>query len=144
MSKPSSTKGNGFIKGSDETLNGVISEIRDISEASEIKQSHFAALDAARFCYETRKKAGLTQTKLAENMKVSQSVIARIESGGLLKGPTLDMLQRIAEGCGMALILNTVPIALSNKSIVYTEKIADKKLKTCSVLAVDFVDKKKM
>ncbi|MHA1431033.1 MAG: helix-turn-helix domain-containing protein, partial [Candidatus Freyarchaeota archaeon] len=40
-----------------------------------------------------RKKVGLTQTELAEKAGVSQSLIARIESGSV--DPRLSTLQRI-------------------------------------------------
>ncbi|WP_162487938.1 helix-turn-helix domain-containing protein [Azospirillum lipoferum] len=122
MAKITKIQGGGNAGYVDETLDNFISDLREISGINYVKHDHHAAIDAARFCYETRKKAGLTQARLAKNIRVSQSVIARIESGSSKKGPTLDMLQRIARGCGMTLVLNT---AISHEAAAEKSRKSD-------------------
>ena len=53
-------------------------------------------LQAALAIREARKKAGLTQAKLAKEIGTTQSVIARLEDADY-KGHTLKMLEHIAE-----------------------------------------------
>ncbi len=48
-----------------------------------------------------RRRAGLTQRKLASIAAVPQSVVARIESGGVV--PRVDTLDRLLEACGEGL-----------------------------------------
>ncbi len=55
----------------------------------------------AELVYTLHTRAGLTQTELARRMGITQSSIARIESGGSL--PTLDMLARLAHATGSPL-----------------------------------------
>jgi len=43
-----------------------------------------------------RQRVGMTQAKLAEKVGTSQSVIARLESGGDQRTPSLALLARIA------------------------------------------------
>ena len=49
----------------------------------------------------TRKKAGLTQTELSKSTGISQADISRIERG--LGNPSLDTLNRLADGLNMSL-----------------------------------------
>jgi len=46
-----------------------------------------------------RKRAGLTQAQLAKKIQTSQSVIARLESGGDKRMPSLPLLAKIAKAC---------------------------------------------
>jgi transcriptional regulator with XRE-family HTH domain len=48
-----------------------------------------------------RRRAGLSQRALAEQVGVPQSVIARIERSGVV--PRVDTLDRLLAGCGEAL-----------------------------------------
>ncbi len=50
---------------------------------------------------EVRNAHGLTQQALAAQAGVSQSTIARIESGSL-RNVTLDLIERLAEGLGVS------------------------------------------
>ena len=52
-----------------------------------------------------RTRAGLTQTELAQKIKTTQSVIARLESGTDKRTPSLDLLARIASACDAELEL---------------------------------------
>ena len=53
----------------------------------------------------TRTRAGLTQAELAQKIKTTQSVIARLESGTDKRTPSLDLLARIASACDAELEL---------------------------------------
>lgn len=54
-----------------------------------------------------RRKAQLTQRELARRCGVSQPVIARIESGGVV--PRVDTLDRLLAGCGFVLEVEPRP-----------------------------------
>ena len=56
-----------------------------------------------------REKAGLTQTELAQRLKISQQVISRIESGEA-DNPTVSTLERIAKATGNSLRLEFEPV----------------------------------
>jgi transcriptional regulator with XRE-family HTH domain len=58
-------------------------------------------MDAGRVLRQSRKRAGLTQRQLARRVGVPQSVIARIERGGVI--PRVDSLDRLLAGCGEGL-----------------------------------------
>lgn len=49
---------------------------------------------------ELREAAGLTQAQLGEKVLVSQTMIARVETGA--REPSLSLLGRIAEALGVA------------------------------------------
>jgi HTH-type transcriptional regulator / antitoxin HipB len=66
------------------------------------------AYEQARLAYElsvqvrkTREAKGLSQSQLAERMGTQQSVIARLEGGGIT--PTLPTLKRVADALGTKL-----------------------------------------
>jgi len=62
-------------------------------------------IDLALLVREMREHAGLTQSKLARKVGTTQSVIARLENAEYI-GHSLTMLERIANGCGVALKLH--------------------------------------
>jgi ribosome-binding protein aMBF1 (putative translation factor) len=64
-------------------------------------------LDVAQMIYDTRTKAGLSQTALADLVGSRQSVIARLEDGDY-QGHSLNMLQRIGNALGQRLELRFV------------------------------------
>jgi ribosome-binding protein aMBF1 (putative translation factor) len=64
--------------------------------------------EAARFAYELgrdvrelRERQGWSQTRLAQEAGMTQSAVARFESGGTV--PTLPVLQRLARALGVEL-----------------------------------------
>lgn len=57
--------------------------------------------ELAHAIIEARTKAGLTQDQLAKRMKTTQSVIARIEAGGV--NPSTKTLARLAKAMGTRL-----------------------------------------
>ena len=74
-------------------------------------EAEYEALDdefrLARILIETRMRAGLSQTQLAQRMKTSQSYVARIESGQIK--PSADALQRFAQATGSRLKISFEP-----------------------------------
>ena len=64
-------------------------------------------MDAARVVRDARRRAGLTQRELASATGLLQPAIARIESGTTV--PLFDTLDRLLEGCGLALSLTPRP-----------------------------------
>jgi len=57
--------------------------------------------ELARIIIEARTKAGLTQAQLAQRMKTTQSVIARLEGGRV--HPSTETLERLAKATGSRL-----------------------------------------
>ena len=57
--------------------------------------------ELARSLLDARLRAGLTQTQLAERMKTTQSVVARLEGGRV--HPSTRTLQKIAQATGTRL-----------------------------------------
>ena len=58
---------------------------------------------------DARKSAGLTQKQLSERTGIAQSDISKLEGGNA--NPSLKTLRRLANGMGMQLKLEFVPIA---------------------------------
>ena len=52
-----------------------------------------------------RQVKGLTQANLAKMCGTTQSVIARLEKGNNGRMPSLDLLNRIASGLGLSLVI---------------------------------------
>ncbi|MDJ0594525.1 MAG: helix-turn-helix transcriptional regulator [Pleurocapsa sp. MO_226.B13] len=62
----------------------------------------------ARLIYDARTQAGLSQTKLAQIIDTTQSVISRLENAEY-KGHSLSMLSRIARATGSEVKIELVP-----------------------------------
>jgi ribosome-binding protein aMBF1 (putative translation factor) len=75
------------------------SDIKMYYEAEKAKSNIALAVRAARA------RSGLTQAELAQKIKSTQSVIARLESGTDKRTPSLDLLARIASACNAELEL---------------------------------------
>ena len=58
---------------------------------------------------EARHISGMTQKELSELTGIAQSDISKLENGSA--NPSLKTLQRLAEGMGMTLKLEFVPVA---------------------------------
>jgi transcriptional regulator with XRE-family HTH domain len=65
-------------------------------------------VDAGQIVRESRRRAGLTQRRLAELAGVSQPLLARIESG--VVQPTFDRLVGLVRACGLDLDIRVVPL----------------------------------
>ena len=56
----------------------------------------------------TRVAAGLTQTELADKMKISQASVAALESENNKTNPTVTTLKKWADACEMQLVVTFV------------------------------------
>lgn len=56
---------------------------------------------------EARRRAGLTQAELAERLSTAQPNVARWESADM--SPSVDMLTRVIQACGLDLLVRLVP-----------------------------------
>ena len=56
---------------------------------------------------EARRRAGLTQAELAERISTAQPNVARWESADM--SPSVDMLTRVIQACGLDLVVRLVP-----------------------------------
>ncbi len=83
------------IKSADAFFKGLLKdpEIRLYYEAERAKSTLAVAVKAAR------KRARLTQAQLAKKIGTTQSVIARLESSGDPRIPSLSLLASIAAAC---------------------------------------------
>ncbi len=65
-------------------------------------------MDAGQIVRESRRRAGLSQRRLAELAGVTQPTVARIE-GGLIQ-PTFERLLELVRACGLDLDIRVVPL----------------------------------
>ena len=56
---------------------------------------------------DARKSSNITQKELSERTGIAQSDISKLENGN--SNPTINMLQRLAEGMGMTVKLQFIP-----------------------------------
>lgn len=68
------------------------------------EQSRFY-LEVAHMIRDLRERAGVSQAEVARKAKVSQPMIARLESGDHRRTPTIDTIHRILSVLGYQLIL---------------------------------------
>ena len=83
----------------------------------EYRQAYDALEDEfslARAVIAARKRAGLTQTGLAERMGTTQPAVTRMESGKVQ--PSLRTLRRLAEATGSKLTIRLEPNPLEHRS----------------------------
>jgi ribosome-binding protein aMBF1 (putative translation factor) len=67
-------------------------------------------LQVAHLIRDLREKAGFSQSEVAKKAKVSQPLIARLESGDHRRTPTIDTIHRILGTLGYQLILEVKPL----------------------------------
>ena len=65
-------------------------------------------MEAGQFVREARRRAGLSQRALAGRAGVSQSLVARIESGDV--DPSFDRCLKLVRACGFDLDIRVVPL----------------------------------
>lgn len=82
-----------------------VGKLRQHPVADAAYRQQAKVVEVAKMVRTWRTAAGLTQGELADRMKTSQSVIARIESFQNTRMPNLDTLIRIAHECGLDLVL---------------------------------------
>jgi ribosome-binding protein aMBF1 (putative translation factor) len=78
-------------------LEGELTKIPGMKEAVADER---AALRAARFIRETREAANLSQSKLAQELEISQARVSQLEKGKGRYGVSVALLERVAEACG--------------------------------------------
>jgi DNA-binding XRE family transcriptional regulator len=84
----------------------------DLLEGEKERAAYFDALSAAnsgQFVRQARKRKGWTQAQLATVLGISQARISELESGSARQGPTVGLLARIADACGLKLALTLKP-----------------------------------
>jgi len=91
------------------SLEDLKSDLKRIPDAEEAFIEHRSALKAAKFIRDMRTSSKLTQAQLAERLGVTQAVIGRLEAAVGHRGPTIDMLERVASACQMELSLGAAP-----------------------------------
>ena len=84
-----------------------------MGKSSEVKEIENRAIainaQVARLIYDARTQAGMSQTKLAQIIDTTQSVISRLEDAEY-EGHSLSMLSRIARATGREVKIELVPI----------------------------------
>ncbi len=88
----------------DEFLNEQMKD-EEFKKEYEALEPEFTVIQAM---LDARKAAGLTQKELAERTGIAQGDISKLESGSA--NPSLRTLQRLAEGMGMKLKLEFIPV----------------------------------
>ena len=82
---------------------------------------------------EARKRAGLTQTELAERVGTTQSAIARLERGH--GHPTMQRISELVEACGLELQVRLVPAEDHDWSMVARNSMLDTDERVARALA---------
>lgn len=62
---------------------------------------------------DARRRAQMTQKELSERTGITQGDISKLENGNA--NPSIRTLQRLAEGMGMTLKIEFIPVAALNK-----------------------------
>lgn len=68
--------------------------------------------DIIQAMIDARTSQNITQKELSDRTGITQADISRIENG--TRNPSLSMMKRIAEGLGMQLRLEFVPVSIQN------------------------------
>lgn len=68
-------------------------------------------LQIAHLVRDLREKVGMSQSEVAKKAKVSQPMIARLESGDHRRTPTIETIHRILAILGYQLVLEVKPLA---------------------------------
>lgn len=74
-----------------------------------------AEFEISHAIIDARCKAGLSQEELARRMNTTQSVIARLESGGV--NPSTKTLERLAKATGTRLRIGFIPMGRGNSGL---------------------------
>ncbi len=102
--------------------------IKDDAKRKSSLETERVNADVARMIYDLRKKAGVTQKKLADLVGTTQSVISRLEDADY-EGHSLSMLRRVADALGATIRLEIEPKRPPKKSAVAESKGTYKKKK---------------
>lgn len=80
-----------------------------------------AIVNAGQMVRNMRVGANLTQSELAKQAGMSQPEISRIEAGVGKHGPSVETLDRLAEACGMGLVMGMRDLAVAATEVDPTE-----------------------
>ena len=76
-----------------------------------------AIIHAGRMIRDMRTGAGLTQAGLAKRAGMSQPEISRLEAGLGTQGPGVETLNRLAQACGMGLVMGMRDLAVAAQDV---------------------------
>lgn len=82
---------------------------------------------------EARRRAGITQTELADRVGTTQSAIARLERGH--GHPTMQRISELVEACGLELQVRLVPAEDHDWSMVARNSMLDSDERVARALA---------
>ena len=89
------------------TLNNMLSDQMKDEDFRKEYESIQPEMDVIRAIVDARISQNLTQKELAELTGINQADISKLENG--TRNPSLKLLQRLADGMGMALKIEFVP-----------------------------------
>jgi len=93
------------------SLNQLVSKYEKNEEFKIAYEERRFYLQIAHMIRDLREKVGFSQAEVAKKAKVSQPMIARLESGDHRRIPTIDTIHRILNILGYQLILQVKPAA---------------------------------
>ncbi len=93
------------------SLNQLVSKYEKNAEFKIAYEERRFYLQIAHMIRDLREKVGLSQAQVAKKAKVSQPMIARLESGDHRRTPTIETIHRILNILGYQLILEVKPAA---------------------------------
>ena len=76
-----------------------------------------AIVHAGQMVRRMREDAKLTQVELAGRASMSQPEISRIEAGIGTQGPSVETINRLAQACGMGLVMGMRDLAVAAKDV---------------------------
>ena len=90
------------------TFNEMLSEEMKNDEFRKEYEAIQPELDVIRAMVDARNSVNMTQKELSERTGISQADISKIENG--TRNPSLSMMKRLAQGLGMQLKLEFMPM----------------------------------
>ena len=90
------------------TLNNMLSEQLKDEEFRKEYEAIQPEMDVIRAIVDARISQNLTQKELAERTGINQADISKLENG--TRNPSVNLLKRLADGMGMALRIEFVPM----------------------------------
>ena len=91
------------------SLNQLTSKYQKSEEFKIAYEGNLFYLQVAHLIRDLREKVGLSQAEVAKKAKVSQPMIARLESGDHRRTPTIETIHRILSILGYQLVLEVKP-----------------------------------
>lgn len=95
------------------SLNQIIKKYEKNEEFKIAFEERKFYLQIARLIRDLRDRSGFSQAELAKKAKVSQPMIARLESGDHRRTPTIETIHKILSILGYQLILDVKPLLVA-------------------------------